>query len=95
MDEVFDQSRPQLIDLVAALQKQQAMMDPLLSADPLDEAAVVAQIERVVKARAALERANSVMLLDLRKVLTAEQWRRLQSEEHERDHREKGGRRER
>jgi Spy/CpxP family protein refolding chaperone len=95
MDEVFDKSRPQLIDLVAALEKQQAIIDPLLSANHLDEPAVLAQIDRVVTARAALERANSVMLLDLRKVLTADQWRRLQSEDHKTGRHENSDRRER
>jgi Spy/CpxP family protein refolding chaperone len=81
MNEVFDGSRVRLIDLSASLQKQEALLDPMLSADPIDDAKVTAQIDRVVEARAALERANSAMLLGLRKVLTAEQWQRLQADD--------------
>jgi Spy/CpxP family protein refolding chaperone len=81
MDEVFQQSRPQLIDLNAALQKQEALLEPMLAADAIDDDKVLAQIDRVIQSRAALERANSVMLLGLRKALTTEQWRQLQAED--------------
>lgn len=81
MNEIFDQARPRLIDLSATLQKQQALLDPLLRTDPIDDAKVLAQIDRIVQARGALERTNSAMLLALRKALTAEQWQRLQADD--------------
>jgi Spy/CpxP family protein refolding chaperone len=81
MDDVFQQSRPQLIDLNAALQKQEALLDPMLASDPVDDQKVLAQISLVVQARGALEKASSAMLLGLRKVLTAEQWRQLQADD--------------
>jgi Spy/CpxP family protein refolding chaperone len=79
MDGIFQQSRLNLIDLVAAVQKQEAIMEPLLAADQPDEAKIIAQIDRVAQARADLEKAHARMLLGLRSVLSAEQWQKLQS----------------
>jgi Spy/CpxP family protein refolding chaperone len=81
MDDIFQQSRLQLIDLKAAVEKQQVMLEPMLSANPLDVAKASAQIDKVAQARADLEKANAKMLLGIRGVLTADQWTKL------RDHR--------
>lgn len=78
MDDIFQQSRLSLIDLVAAVQKQELIMQPLLDADPPDEAKIIAQIDRVAQARADLEKSNARMLLGLRRVLTPDQWKKLQ-----------------
>jgi protein CpxP len=66
-----------LIDLNAALQKEEAIMEPLIEADPPDEAKIVAQIDKVAQARAELEKANTRMLLGIRRLLTPEQWNKL------------------
>ena len=79
MDDIFQQSRLTLIDRMATLQKQEVIMEPLLAADQPDEAKIVDQIDRVAQARAELEKANARMLLGLRRVLTAEQWKKLQA----------------
>lgn len=79
MDDIFQQSKLNLIDLVAAVQKQEVIMEPLLAADQPDESKIIAQIDRVAQARADLEKANARMLLGLRRVLTADQWQKLQS----------------
>ena len=55
-------------------------MEPLVSADQPDEAKILAQIDRVAQARAELEKANARMLLDIRRVLTPEQWQKLKAE---------------
>ncbi|HTZ59670.1 MAG TPA: Spy/CpxP family protein refolding chaperone [Acidobacteriaceae bacterium] len=81
MEAVFEQNRPGLLDLLANVRKEEAAMEPLLAADPLDDAKILAQIDRVTQARAELERANGRMLLGLRKVLTLQQWKTLQAEE--------------
>jgi Spy/CpxP family protein refolding chaperone len=78
MDDIFQQSRLSLIDLVAAVQKQELIMQPLLDADQPDEAKIIAQIDRVAQARADLEKSNARMLLGLRRVLTPDQWKKLQ-----------------
>jgi Spy/CpxP family protein refolding chaperone len=81
MDDIFQQSRLQLIDLKASVEKQQVMLEPMLSANPLDVAKASAQIDKVAQARADLEKANAKMLLNIRGALTADQWTKL------RDHR--------
>ena len=80
MDDVFNQNRLKLIDLSAALQKEEAVLEPLLAADRPDEPKILLQIDRVAQARAELEKANGRMLLGLRGVLTPEQWKRLQAD---------------
>ena len=86
MDDIFDQSRLKLIDASAALQKSEAILEPLLASDQPDEAKILQQIDHVAQARAELEKSNARMLLGLRRVLTQGQWIRLQSHEpaHER-----------
>ncbi len=77
MDEVFQQYRLRLIDLNGTLQKEEVTLEPLVSAEPLDEAKITAQIDRVAQARAELEKANGRMLLGIRKLLTPDQWSKL------------------
>ena len=77
MDDIFQQSRIKLIDLKANVQKQEVLLEPMLSANPVDTAKAQAQIDRVADARAELEKANARMLLSIRGVLTPEQWTKL------------------
>ena len=77
MDAVFQASRVNLIDLKATLDKEEAILEPLLEAEQLDEAKALTQIDRVANARAELEKGNARMLLGFRQVLTAEQWSRV------------------
>ena len=81
MDDVFQQSRLKLIDLNASLQKEEIGLEPLMSADQPDESKILTQIDRVAQARAELEKANARMLLGIRRVLNAEQWKKLQAEQ--------------
>lgn len=81
IDSLFQQNRLKLIDLSAALQKEEAILEPLLEADHPDETQVLAQIDRIAQARAELEKANARMLLGFRGVLTLEQWKKLQAEQ--------------
>jgi len=80
MEDIFQQSRIKLIDLNAALQKEEATMEPLMAADQPDETKLLAQIDKVAQARAELEKANGRMLLGMRRVLTPDQWKKLQAE---------------
>jgi periplasmic protein CpxP/Spy len=84
MDAIFQESRLKLIDLRAALQKQEVILRPLLEADQPNEGQVLAQIDKVAQARAELEKANARMLLGLRSVLTLDQWKQLQAMRFER-----------
>ena len=79
MDGIFQESRLQLIDLRANVEKQEVMLEPLLSANPLDTAKAQAQIDKVADARADLEKRNAKMLLGIRAVLTPDQWTRLRN----------------
>jgi Spy/CpxP family protein refolding chaperone len=85
MDDIFQQSRLQLIDLKANVEKQQVMLEPLISANPVDTNRAMAQIDKVAQARAELEKADARMLLGIRAVLTPDQWTKL------RDHQFGGG----
>jgi protein CpxP len=80
IDTLFQQNRLKLIDQSAALQKEEAILEPLLEADHPDESQVLAQIDRIAQARAELEKANARMLLGFRGVLTQDQWKKLQME---------------
>lgn len=80
IDTLFQQERLKLIDLTAAVEKEEAVLEPLLEVDQPDEKNVLAQIDRIAQARAELEKANARMLLGFRSVLSADQWRRLQAE---------------
>ena len=79
LDDILQQHRLKLIDLDAALQREEVTLEPLVNAQPPDDAKVTAQIDRVAQARAELEKANSRMLWQVRRVLTPEQWTQLQT----------------
>src|SRR5689334_2665706 len=69
MDDIFQQHRLKLIDLQASLEKEEITLEPLVGAEQPDDAKVFAQIDRVALARAELEKANSRMLWQVRRVL--------------------------
>ena len=78
MDAIFQQHREQLVDLRATVEKAEIEMDPLVKADQPNEAAVMAQIDKVAQARAELEKANARFLFELRAKLTPDQWKQVQ-----------------
>jgi Spy/CpxP family protein refolding chaperone len=77
IEKIFQDHRLQLIDLHAACEKQEAILEPLIEAGQPDESQVDAQIDNVAQARANLEKSNTRMLLAIRRVLTVEQWKKL------------------
>lgn len=79
MDDIFQQHKLQLIDLKAAVEKQEAIMEPLVGADQPDEAKILSQIDAIAQARAELEKANARMLFGIRTVLTPDQWKKLRT----------------
>ena len=80
MDDIFQQHRLKLIDDTAAVEREEVTLEPMMAADQPDEARIVAQIDKVAQARAELEKANARMLLGIRRVLTPDQWKKLQAE---------------
>jgi Spy/CpxP family protein refolding chaperone len=79
MDDIFLQSRLKLIDEHAAVEKEEAILEPLLAAEQPDETRILSQIDKVAQSRAELEKANARMLLGLRGALTTAQWKTLQT----------------
>ena len=87
IEQTFFDHRLKLIDLRAELEKQEARLQPLVEADQPDEPKVSAQIDQVLAARGRLEKANAMMMLAIRRVLTVEQWRKLHAlQERQRMH---------
>ncbi len=79
MDGIMLEHREKLIDLKANLEKAELAMQPLMKADTPNDAAIVAQIDKVVQARGELERANARFLLAIRDKLTPDQWKQVQA----------------
>ena len=84
IEDTFLDYRLKLIDLHAEVERQEARLQPLIEADQPDEAKVSAQIDLLIAARGKLEKANTMMMLAIRKVLSVEQWKKLQSIQQER-----------
>jgi Spy/CpxP family protein refolding chaperone len=78
MDDIFEQNRSVLLSRFQGLQQAEAEMDEVSKAPEPDESALFAQIDRVAQARAELDKANTHMLLQLRKELDADQLARLE-----------------
>lgn len=79
MDDIFGGARDHLIDLDAAVRKIEGGLLPLLSDDPIDSNKVMGQMNRLIQAKADLERATAEMLIDIRRQLTHDQWMKLSS----------------
>ena len=87
IEQTFFEQRLKLIDLKADLEKQETRLQPLIEADQPDEAKVSAQIDQVLAARGRLEKANAMMMFSIRRVLTVEQWKKLQEIKERRERR--------
>jgi Spy/CpxP family protein refolding chaperone len=80
IEDLFIQSRTQLIQLHATLETEQLQLGPVLDANPVDQPKAMAAIDKIANSRADLEKANAKMLLSIRGVLTPEQWTKLQAQ---------------
>lgn len=85
IEQTFLNSRLKLIDLRADVERQETMLQPLVDADQMDEAKISTQLDQVLAARNKLEKANAMMMFDIRKVLTVEQWKKLRDLQHARE----------
>jgi Spy/CpxP family protein refolding chaperone len=79
MDGIVQDHKMKLIDLHANLERAEVAMGPMMKADMPDQKAIEAQIDKVVMARAELEKANARFLLDIRMQLKPDQWKQLQT----------------
>jgi len=80
IDDIFLESRVKLIFMHASLEEEQLRLEPLLNANPVDQAKALAQISKIADTRADLEKADAKMLLSIRAVLNADQWTKLHAE---------------
>jgi Spy/CpxP family protein refolding chaperone len=83
IERIYQDSRMRLIDLKANLEKEEARLEPLVEADNPDEGLISSQIDKVAASRAELEKSNALMQVAIRRVLTLDQWKKLQSLEPE------------
>src|SRR5678816_4084730 len=79
LDQIFYDHKMKLIDYGAEMEKQDLKLQNLLDADQPDEGQVSSQVDQVLAARGKLEREFTMMNLNLRKVLTLDQWRQLKA----------------
>jgi hypothetical protein len=77
MDEIFEANRGTLLRLYRSLEQQESILEKLTTGNHLHEEQIFHQIDQVSAARAALEKANAHMLLEIRKQMTQEQTARL------------------
>jgi Spy/CpxP family protein refolding chaperone len=89
MDGIYEQYKLKLIDLNADLQKQELLLQPMISSDNPDRDKTLAQIDAVVNARASLEKQNAEMLFAIRETLTPDQWHKRRAI-HERRRMDRG-----
>ena len=77
LEKISQSSRLKMIDLRADLEKQRVILGPMLQSYRPNEAQVLAQVEKVSQARAALEKGRIQAMLACRNVLTQDQWNKL------------------
>src|SRR5436853_7057869 len=86
LDQIFYEHRLKLIDYGAAMEKEDLKLENLLDADVPNEGQISTQVDQVLSARGRLEREFTMMNLDLRKVLSLDQWKQLKAMHAEHGH---------
>ncbi|HSV06306.1 MAG TPA: periplasmic heavy metal sensor [Candidatus Binatus sp.] len=77
LDRIFAKNQNTLKGLKADVEKRREDLDTMLVSDEADDQGVLDQVEVLEQARARLGKARAMMVLEMRKVLTAEQRARL------------------
>lgn len=77
IEKIFVRTRPRLIDLKADLEKKQLALQVSMENHAADRRAIEKEIEAVENARAELQKARALMILDMKQVLKPDQWDRL------------------
>lgn len=78
IEAIFRQNTKTIIDLKAETEKYQFDLGMLMEDEPLEKEKVLAMADRLDASRAKLSRIMLTILIDVRKVLTLEQWRKFQ-----------------
>lgn len=77
MDAIFNKNKPSLLDRYNNLQMEQSKLEALMNLPQPDKQRLFAQIDAVNQARAALEKVNTQMLLQIRQEMQPDQIARL------------------
>jgi Spy/CpxP family protein refolding chaperone len=88
LEQTFNQQRLQLVDLRAALEKEEIKLRDLMDSENFNESQAMAQIDTTQAARNKLMRSFASMAVQFRKILTAQQWKMLRDQEVMRFHRQ-------
>jgi len=79
IESIFQQNRNNLELAGRAVYQGEQALKPLINTDQLNDAQINAQLETIAQARMNLEKVHTQMLLAIRKVLSLDQWKTLQS----------------
>ena len=79
MDTVFNTNKTALFNTYRSLKTEEAKLDTLKRAESPDEDAILAQIDKVSALRGQLEKQSATLVLQLRKELSPEQVKMLES----------------
>lgn len=77
--EILQEYRDKMIDQRARVEKADAAFVDVFAEEEIDEAAAKQAMDELIEARGALTRSMATMSLDLRQILTTDQWRRLRN----------------
>lgn len=77
LDEVFSKNRRAFVDLKADVDRRTIDLEDLLAARDLDARKARAASDALEQARARLGRARTMMVVEMRGILTEEQWLRI------------------
>jgi Spy/CpxP family protein refolding chaperone len=79
IEELFQANVPRLKSLSDDLKRLEHQLSDLISSDTATEAEVIPQLELVVAARGQLDRTRTLMLFQMRRILTPEQRQKLKA----------------
>lgn len=74
IEKIFDAHRQSLTSTLMQLERDEMELKRLLDAETVDRGAVRTQVDRVIRSRGEMERANANMTLEMREQLTRAQW---------------------
>lgn len=77
LDQIFAKNRRDFVDLKADVEKKQLDLEELMAKKDSDPKKVTAAIDALEQSRAKLRKAASLMLLEMRGVLTEPQWKQV------------------
>jgi len=77
IEKIFVNTRPQLIDLRAELEKRQLDLQVVMDDHGADRREIEKRLDAVENARKNLQKARVLMILDIKQVLKPDQWEKL------------------